>query len=50
MTDKGKGLLPIMLAVIGWFEKYDPETDVSREFAERVRLTHWASSMRRWMQ
>ena len=38
LIDKGKGLLPVMLAVIGWFEKYDPETDVSREFAERVPI------------
>ena len=37
MTDKGKDLLPVMLAVIGWAEKYDLETNVSSEFAERIR-------------
>ena len=37
LTDKGRDLLPVMLAVIDWAEKYDPDTNVSREFAERVR-------------
>ena len=37
LTDKGRDLLPVMLAVIAWAEKHDPHTDVSREFAERVR-------------
>ena len=37
LTDKGSDLLPVMLAAIEWAEKYDPETDVSHEFAERVR-------------
>ena len=37
LTDKGKDLLPVMLVVIGWAEKHDPETHVSREFAERIR-------------
>ena len=37
LTDKGKDLLPVMLAVIGWAEKHDPETKVSSEFAERIR-------------
>ena len=31
LTDKGKDLLPVMLAVIGWAEKYDPETRISSE-------------------
>ena len=38
LTDKGRDLLPVMLAVIDWAEKYDPDTHVSSEFAERVRL------------
>ena len=37
LTDKGRDLLPVMLAVIDWAEKYDPDTHVSPEFAERVR-------------
>ncbi len=37
LTEKGSDLLPVMLAAIEWAEKYDPETDVSHEFAERVR-------------
>ena len=37
LTDKGRDLLPVMLAVIGWAEKHDPETHVSSEFAERLR-------------
>ena len=26
-----------MLAIMDWAEKYDPETDVSSELAERIR-------------
>ena len=37
LTDKGKDLLLVLLAVIGWAGKHDPETDVSREIAERIR-------------
>ena len=37
LTDKGRDLLPVMLAVIDWAEKYDPDTHVSPEFAQRVR-------------
>ena len=37
LTDKGKDLLPVMLAVIGWAEKYDPETHISSEMGERIR-------------
>ena len=42
LTDKGRDLLPVMLAVIDWAEKYDPDTHVSGEFAERVRLDLYA--------
>ena len=38
LTDKGKDLLPILLAVIGWAEKYDPETRISSDMGERVRI------------
>lgn len=37
LTEKGKDLLPMMLAVIGWAEKYDPETRISSEIGERIR-------------
>ena len=37
LTDKGKDLLPVMLAVIGWAEKYDTETKISSEIGERIR-------------
>ncbi len=37
LTDKGKDLLPVMLTIIGWSEKYDPQTTVSDELAERIR-------------
>ncbi len=37
LTGKGIDLLPVMLAIINWAEQHDPETNVSQEFAERVR-------------
>ena len=37
LTEKGKDLLPVMLAVIGWAEKYDSETRISSEIGERIR-------------
>lgn len=37
LTDKGKDFVPIMLALFAWAEKYDPQTSVSSEFAERIR-------------
>ena len=37
LTDKGKDLLPVLLAVIGWGEKYDPDTNISSEVGERIR-------------
>ena len=37
LTDKGKDLLPVMLSAISWAEEHDPETNVSHEFAERIR-------------
>ena len=37
LTDKGKDLRPVMLAVMAWAKKYDPETNVTGELAERIR-------------
>ncbi len=37
LTGKGKDLLPVLLAVIGWAEKYDPDTKISGEMGERIR-------------
>ena len=37
LTDKGKDLLPVMLAIFGWAEKYDPETMIPSETGERIR-------------
>ena len=42
LTDKGKGLLPVMLAIIGWAETYDPQTNVSSALAERIRTDFFA--------
>lgn len=37
LTSKGEDLLPVMLAVVGWAEKHDPETRISKEVGERIR-------------
>ena len=37
LTEKGRDLLPVLLAVIGWADKYAPETSISREMGERIR-------------
>lgn len=37
LTRKGIDLLPIMLAIIDWSEKYDAKTEVPREFIEGLR-------------
>jgi len=37
LTDQGKELLPVMLAVVEWAEKYDPKSNLSREMAERMQ-------------
>ena len=37
LTDKGKDLIPVILAIMDWAEKYDPETVVSNQMAERIR-------------
>ncbi len=37
LTEKGKELMPMMLAMINWAEKYDEETEVPKEFIEKLR-------------
>ena len=37
LTDKGRDLLPVMLAIVGWSEKHDPRTRVPPDLAARVR-------------
>ena len=37
LTEKGRDLLPVLLAVIGWADKYAPETSISKEMGERIR-------------
>jgi hypothetical protein len=36
-TDQGKDLLPVVVSIIGWAQKYDPQTNVSSELVERLR-------------
>jgi DNA-binding HxlR family transcriptional regulator len=42
LADKGRDLLPVMLAIMDWAEKYDLETNVSGELAERIRTDSFA--------
>ena len=37
LTDKGRGLLPVMLAIFAWAEEHDPETSVPPYLAARIR-------------
>lgn len=37
LTEKGKELLPVMLSIIDWAEKHDPNTEVPREFIKKLR-------------
>ena len=37
LTDKGSELMPIMLAIIDWSEKHDRNTEVPKDFIERLR-------------
>lgn len=37
LTKKGKDLLPVMLAIVDWAEKHDPNTDVPRDFVRKLR-------------
>jgi DNA-binding HxlR family transcriptional regulator len=37
LTRKGIDLLPIMLSIVDWSEKYDAKTEVPREFIESLR-------------
>jgi len=37
LTEKGLALLPMMLAVIDWAEKYDTKTEVPKDFINQLR-------------
>ena len=37
LTSKGRELLPVMLAIIDWAEKHDPNTEVPKNFIEQLR-------------
>ena len=37
LADKGRDLLPVMLAIFVWAGKHDPETRVSAELADQIR-------------
>jgi len=37
LTQKGKELMPMMLAMMDWAEKYDAETEVPQEFIKKLR-------------
>ncbi len=36
LTDKGLALMPIMLSIIEWSEKYDANTEVPRDFIQNL--------------
>jgi len=38
LSPKGLDLIPIMLSIINWAEKYDDRSEVPKEFIEKVRL------------
>jgi DNA-binding HxlR family transcriptional regulator len=37
LTEKGLDLIPLLLDLVVWSATYDPETDASRAFVERIR-------------
>ena len=37
LSQQGMDLLPVMLAIIDWSEKYDPNTGVPRDFIHDLR-------------
>ncbi|MBE9397142.1 helix-turn-helix transcriptional regulator [Pontibacterium sp. N1Y112] len=39
LTEKGIALMPMMLAMIDWAERYDDQTEVPAEFARKLRQT-----------
>ncbi|GAA3915791.1 hypothetical protein GCM10022277_08090 [Litoribacillus peritrichatus] len=39
LTQKGIELMPMMLAMMDWAEKYDAKTEVPRDFIEKLRNT-----------
>ena len=42
LADKGRDLLPVMLAIFVWAGKHDPETRVSAELADQIRTDLYA--------
>lgn len=44
LTKKGKGLVPVLLEIIDWSEKWDLQTEVPPEFAEELRKDRKALS------
>ena len=38
LTEAGQDMLPIMLEMMVWSDKYDPETNVPKPFIERIKL------------
>lgn len=37
LTEKGLDLMPIMFAIIDWSERYDGQTEVPKDFIEKLR-------------
>ena len=42
LDDKGRDLLPVMLAIFVWAGKHDPEARVSAELADQIRTDLYA--------
>lgn len=37
LTEKGKDLLPIMVEIVSWGDKYDSDTEIDKDFRERMK-------------
>lgn len=37
LTEKGKGLVPVLLEIFDWSEKWDPRTEVPKDYIRAVR-------------
>lgn len=37
LTPKGRDLMPVMFAIMDWSEKYDVQTEVPKDFIEKLR-------------
>ena len=46
LTDKGLGLVPVLLALMDWSEKWDNKTEVSAAFAAALRDDQQALALR----